>query len=107
MADVQNFASANFTNDVINSDVPVLVDFWAPWCGPCKMLGPIIEEIAGEMGDDVKLGKVNVDENQELAQQYGVRGIPTVMIFKGGEVISSFVGLRTKSDLVEALNAAK
>ncbi|PID78730.1 thioredoxin [bacterium DOLJORAL78_65_58] len=107
MADVQNFASANFTNDVINSDVPVLVDFWAPWCGPCKMLGPIIEEIAGEMGDDVKLGKVNVDENQELAQQYGVRGIPTVMIFKGGEVVSSFVGLRAKSDLVEALNAAK
>ncbi len=107
MANVQNFESATFTNDVINSDVPVLVDFWAPWCGPCKMIGPIIEEMAGEYGEDVKIGKVNVDNNQELAQQFGVRGIPTIMIFKGGEVVNSFVGLRPKEDLVEALNAAK
>jgi len=107
MATVQNFENANFANDVISSDVPVLVDFWAPWCGPCKMIGPIIEEMAGEMGDDVKIGKVNVDDNQDLAQKYGVRGIPTIMIFKGGEVVNSFVGLRPKEDLVEALNAAK
>ncbi len=107
MANVMNFESATFDADVIKSDVPVLVDFWAPWCGPCKMIGPIIEEIAGEMGEDVKIGKVNVDNNQELAGQFGVRGIPTIMIFKGGEVAASFVGLRPKEDLVQALNDAK
>ncbi len=107
MAAVLNFESASFEADVLKSEVPVLVDFWAPWCGPCKMIGPIIEEMASEMGDDVKLGKVNVDDNQELAGQFGVRGIPTIMIFKGGEVVSSFVGLRPKEDLVQALNDAK
>jgi len=107
MAEVQTFENASFEADVLKSDVPVLVDFWAPWCGPCKMIGPIIEEIASELGDDVKIGKVNVDNNQELAGQFGVRGIPTIMIFKGGEVVESFVGLRPKEDLVNALNAAK
>lgn len=107
MADVKNFESATFDADVLKSDVPVLVDFWAPWCGPCKMIGPIIEEMAGEFGDDVKIGKVNVDNNQDLAGQFGVRGIPTIMIFKGGEVVNSFVGLKPKEDLVSALNDAK
>jgi len=107
MADVKTFEKATFDADVIKSDVPVLVDFWAPWCGPCKMIGPIIEEMAAEMGDDVAIGKVNVDNNQELAGQFGVRGIPTIMIFKGGEVVESFVGLRPKEDLVNALNNAK
>ncbi len=107
MADVKTFEKATFEADVLKSEVPVLVDFWAPWCGPCKMIGPIIEEMAGEMGDDVVIGKVNVDNNQELAGQFGVKGIPTIMIFKGGEVVESFVGLRPKEDLVNALNNAK
>ncbi len=107
MANVQTFEKATFEADVLKSEVPVLVDFWAPWCGPCKMIGPIIEEMASELGDDVKIGKVNVDNNQELAGQFGVRGIPTIMVFKGGEVIESFVGLRPKEDLVNALNNAK
>ncbi len=107
MANVQTFEKATFEADVLKSEVPVLVDFWAPWCGPCKMIGPIIEEMASELGDDVKIGKVNVDNNQELAGQFGVRGIPTIMVFKGGEVVDSFVGLRPKEDLVNALNNAK
>ncbi len=107
MADVKTFEKDNFDAEVLQSDIPVLVDFWAPWCGPCKMIGPIIEEMAGEMGDDIKIGKVNVDNNQELAGQFGVRGIPTIMIFKGGEVVENFVGLRSKEDMVAALEAAK
>ena len=106
MANVMEFTGANFDSEVISSDVPVLVDFWAPWCGPCKMIGPIIEELAGEFGDKVKIGKVNVDNDQELAGKFGIRGIPTVMLFKGGDVLNSFVGLRSKEDLAGALNDA-
>ncbi|MBU8869947.1 MAG: thioredoxin [Gemmatimonadales bacterium] len=100
------FNAANFESEVVGSDVPVLVDFWAPWCGPCKMIGPIVEELASEFGDKVKIGKVNVDNDQELAGKFGIRGIPTVMLFKGGEVLNSFVGLRSKEDLAGALNDA-
>ena len=106
MANVMEFSGDNFEAEVVNSDVPVLVDFWAPWCGPCKMIGPIIEELAGEFGDKVKIGKVNVDNNQDLAAKFGIRGIPTVMLFKGGESINSFVGLRPKEDLAAALTDA-
>ena len=106
MANVMEFSGSNFETEVVQSDVPVLVDFWAPWCGPCKMIGPIIEELAGEFGDKVKIGKVNVDNNQDLAAKFGIRGIPTVMLFKGGESINSFVGLRSKEDLAAALNGA-
>ena len=106
MANVMEFSGDNFDAEVVNSDIPVLVDFWAPWCGPCKMIGPIIEELAGEFGDKVKIGKVNVDNNQDLAAKFGIRGIPTVMLFKGGESINSFVGLRPKEDLAAALNDA-
>ena len=106
MANVMEFSSDNFDTEVVGSDVPVLVDFWAPWCGPCKMIGPIVEELAVEFGDKVKIGKVNVDNNQELAGKFGIRGIPTVMLFKGGDVVNSFVGLRSKEDLAGALNDA-
>ena len=106
MANVMEFSSDNFETEVVNSNVPVLVDFWAPWCGPCKMIGPIIEELAGEFDGKVKIGKVNVDNNQELAAKFGIRGIPTVMLFKGGESINSFVGLRPKEDLAAALTSA-
>ncbi len=98
--------STNFDSEVKNSDLPVLVDFWAPWCGPCKMIGPIVEELAEDFAGKAKVGKVNVDDNQELAGQFGIRGIPTVMLFKGGEVVESFVGLRSKEDLKAALEGA-
>lgn len=100
------FNKANFQTEVIDSDVPVLVDFWAPWCGPCKMIGPIVEELAKEFAGKAKIGKVNVDDNQDLAGSFGIRGIPTVMLFKGGEVVGQFVGLRPKEDLAAALNDA-
>ena len=106
MANVMTFDGKNFETEVVKSEVPVLVDFWAPWCGPCKMIGPIIEELAGEYEGKAKVGKVNVDDNQDLAAKFGIRGIPTVVLFKGGEIAGSFVGLRPKEDLAGALDEA-
>ncbi len=106
MENVLKLDAENFATEVTNSAVPVLVDFWAPWCGPCKMIGPVIEEIAGEFAGQAKVGKVNVDDNQALASQFGIRGIPTVMVFKGGKVVGSFVGLQPKAELTAALTAA-
>jgi len=100
------FNGDNFENEVMNSDVPVLVDFWAPWCGPCKQLGPVIEELAGDYDGKAKVGKVNVDNDQDLAAKFGIRGIPTVMLFKGGEVVQNFVGVKSKEDLSTALDEA-
>lgn len=97
----------NFDAEVLKSPVPVLVDFWAPWCTPCKIIGPIVEEIAAEMdGKGAKVGKVNVDENGQLAMQYGVMSIPTLMVFKGGQPVAQMVGTQPKDKLVEALKKA-
>jgi thioredoxin 1 len=105
MSNLTQVDSAAFEKEVLQSATPVLVDFWAPWCGPCKMIGPIVEGLAAEYGSKVKVVKVNVDNNQDLAARFGIRGIPTVMIFKGGQVANSFVGLRSKEDLAHALDA--
>jgi thioredoxin 1 len=98
------FTDQNFESEVLKSDKVVVVDFWAPWCMPCMMLGPIIEEIADEMGEKVKVGKLNVDENQGVATKYDVMSIPTVLILKGGEIVESFVGMQSKDVYVDAIN---
>ncbi len=93
----------NFEEEVMNSDKPVLLDFWAGWCGPCRMLGPVISELAEELDGKVKVGKVNVDEQPELASEFGVSGIPMVVVMKDGEVVNKSVGYRPKADLLELL----
>jgi len=89
----------NFQSDVLESETPVVVDFWAEWCGPCKMIGPILEELAAEFGDKVKIAKLNIDENQMTPAKYGIRGIPTLLLFKNGEVAGQQVGAMSKSQL--------
>jgi thioredoxin 1 len=97
---------SNFKSDVLDSNVPVVVDFWAEWCGPCKMIGPSLEEISNEMAGKVKITKLNVDENQDLAAQYGVRSIPTLMVFKNGEPAAMKVGALPKGALSEWIKSA-
>ena len=96
--------TANFDNEVIKSDIPVLVDFWATWCGPCRMLGPVIEELAEEYEGKVKVGKVNVDEEPALAAKFDISSIPTVMLFKNGKVTETVVGFRPKGQFEAILN---
>lgn len=90
-------SDASFDADVLGSKTPVLVDFWAEWCGPCRQIGPALEEISDELAGSVKVAKINIDESPETPGKYGVRGIPTLMIFKGGELVSTLVGARPKS----------
>ena len=96
--------SANFEQEVLKSDKPVLIDFWAPWCGPCRMLSPTISEIAEEYGDKVKVCKVNVDEQGELASFFGVMSIPTLVVIKDGKIVNSAVGVRPKDQIVSMFN---
>ena len=99
------FNDASFDNDVLNSEVPVLVDFWAEWCGPCRMMEPTIGAIADDYAGKVKVGKLNVDENGGTAMRYGVRGIPTLLLFKAGRVVEQRVGAIGKSDVQKMLDA--
>ena len=96
---------ATFSSDVIDSDQPVLVDFWAPWCGPCRMVGPIIDRISEKMAGKIKVYKLNVDENPLTASQYGITGIPTVIIFRNGKVEREFVGVQPEQVYLNALTA--
>jgi thioredoxin 1 len=103
---IVTLGSQNFSDEVLKSAKPVLVDFWAEWCGPCKMLGPVLDELAGEYEGKALIGKVNIDEHQDLAVQYGITSIPTLLLFKGGQVIGQTVGLKPKGALKQSLDAA-
>ena len=97
---ILKLTDAEFETQVIKSEKPILVDYWAEWCGPCKMIAPVLEEVAEELSDKVLIGKLNVDENSQTPPKYGIRGIPTLMLFKNGEVVGTQVGAISKSDLV-------
>jgi len=102
---ILHFDDSNFESEVINSDLPVLVDFWAEWCGPCHMVTPVIEELAGEYSGKVKVGKVDVDKAPQTAAKLGIQNIPTVVLFEGGQAVERIVGARNKSDYKAAVDA--
>ncbi len=103
---VYEFTDQNFENDVQKSDLPVLIDFWAVWCGPCKAIAPILEEVANEYQGKVKVGKVDVDQNQNTAMKYGVRSIPTLLLIKDGEVVNQLVGAVPKANITDILDGS-
>ncbi len=102
-ANVVEFTDSNFDSEISGAEGPVLVDFWAPWCGPCKMIAPVIDEIATETAGSAKVGKLNVDENPAVAAKFRVQAIPTILIFKGGVMVEQITGLKSKADLLAKL----
>jgi thioredoxin 1 len=106
MGHAAEFTDAGFESDVLNSSSPVLVDFWATWCGPCRQIAPLIDELAVQYQGSVKIGKVNVDENPELSTKYGINAIPTLLLFKNGEIVERFQGVPPRTKLEAALNDA-
>ncbi len=104
MSNVKIITGDNFENDVMKAEKPVLVDFWAPWCGPCKMIGPVVEVLADENVQKIEVGKLNVDENPSLAAQFSVRSIPTLLFFKGGQEVKRIVGGQNKSQLQKTID---
>ncbi|TDQ56322.1 thioredoxin [Mesocricetibacter intestinalis] len=104
MAEVLHSTDATFEADVLKSDVPVLLDFWAPWCGPCKMIAPVLDNLAAEFGERVKIVKINIDENQSTPAQFGVRSIPTLLLFKNGQVVATQVGALPQNQLAAFIN---
>jgi thioredoxin 1 len=105
MADIQHVSDESFDSDVLNSDVPVLVDYWAEWCGPCKVIAPVLEEIASEYDGKIKICKLDIDANETTPPKYGIRGIPTLMLFKNGNVEATKVGALSKSQLTAFLDS--
>tara|TARA_B100001250_G_scaffold26775_1_gene22073 strand:- start:538 stop:858 length:321 start_codon:yes stop_codon:yes gene_type:complete len=101
---ISHTTDKNFEQDVILSDIPVLIDFWAEWCGPCKMIGPILEELATELNGNIKIVKINVDENNQTAAQFSIRSIPTLMMIKNGQVQAQHIGAASKSQIEEFIN---
>ena len=100
-----NISQQNFSSEVLNATMPVLIDFWAPWCGPCKMIAPIVEELANEYAGRLKVGKVNTDENLEIASKYQITSIPTLLIFKSGKPLQKIIGFKSKSDLKKVIDS--
>lgn len=103
MGEILEVSDESFESEIINSDIPSMVDFWAEWCGPCKKVGPVVEELAGEYAGKIKIAKMDVDHNRQTPAKFGIRNIPTLILFKGGEVVNTIVGAQPKSSIEEEL----
>ena len=103
MANILEVSDANFDSEIVNSDIPSMVDFWAEWCGPCKKVGPVVEELAAEYNGKIKIAKMDVDSNRQTPARFGIRNIPTLILFKGGKVVNTIVGAQPKTSIEEEL----